>query len=83
MGIDLLRLSEEEMRQARFADIALIPQGAMNSLNPMMKIGEQLRDTIRRPASGDSKVAVDSAHPRGAGIGGSATRRDGQPIRTS
>jgi len=47
----LLRLSEEEMRLARFADISLIPQGAMNSLNPMMKVGEQLRDTV--PAPGD------------------------------
>jgi peptide/nickel transport system ATP-binding protein len=46
-GVDLLKLSEEEMRQARFAKISLIPQGAMNSLNPMMKVGEQLRDTIR------------------------------------
>jgi peptide/nickel transport system ATP-binding protein len=56
-GVDLLRLSEEEMRLARFADIALIPQGAMNSLNPMMKVGEQLRDTVRahrkRDASGN------------------------------
>src|SRR5262245_9923081 len=46
-GKELLALSEEEMRRTRFADIALIPQGAMNSLNPMMKVGEQLRDTIR------------------------------------
>jgi peptide/nickel transport system ATP-binding protein len=46
-GVDLLKLSEDGMRQARFAQIALIPQGAMNSLNPMMKVGEQLRDTIR------------------------------------
>ncbi len=51
-GVDLLRLSEEEMRQTRFAKIALIPQGAMNSLNPMMKVGEQLRDTIRAHRSG-------------------------------
>jgi peptide/nickel transport system ATP-binding protein len=43
----LLQLTEEQMRLTRSADIALIPQGAMNSLNPMMKIGEQLRDTIR------------------------------------
>jgi peptide/nickel transport system ATP-binding protein len=42
-----LTLSEEEMRQTRFAKISLIPQGAMNSLNPMMRVGEQLRDTIR------------------------------------
>jgi oligopeptide/dipeptide ABC transporter ATP-binding protein len=53
-GVDLLRLSEEEMRLARFADIALIPQGAMNSLNPMMKVGEQLRDTIRAHTKGSN-----------------------------
>jgi oligopeptide/dipeptide ABC transporter ATP-binding protein len=53
-GVDLLRLSEEEMRMARFADIALIPQGAMNSLNPMMKVGEQLRDTIRPHRKGSN-----------------------------
>ncbi|MCB0107974.1 MAG: ABC transporter ATP-binding protein, partial [Caldilineaceae bacterium] len=46
-GKDLLQLSEEQMRRARFADIALIPQGAMTSLNPVMKVGEQLRDTMR------------------------------------
>lgn len=45
-GVDLLSLSEEGMRRARLADIALIPQGAMNSLNPMLKVGEQLRDAV-------------------------------------
>src|SRR5438270_1127213 len=60
-GTDLLRLSEEDMRLARFADIALIPQGAMNSLNPMMKIGEQLRDTIRAHRKGmESGISVDA-----------------------
>jgi peptide/nickel transport system ATP-binding protein len=59
-GVDLLRLSEQEMRQARFADISLIPQGAMNSLNPMMKIGEQLRDTIRaHRAAVSSSITID------------------------
>ncbi len=45
-GVDLLTLSEAEMRAARFARIALIPQGAMNSLNPVMRIKHQLMDTI-------------------------------------
>jgi peptide/nickel transport system ATP-binding protein len=45
--IDLLQLSETEMRQARFAQISLIPQGAMNSLNPVMRIKSQMMDTIR------------------------------------
>jgi peptide/nickel transport system ATP-binding protein len=60
-GVDLMQLSEEQMRLARFADISLIPQGAMNSLNPMMKIGEQLRDTIRAHRNGNSSSAtIDS-----------------------
>jgi len=60
-GVDLLRLSEEEMRQARFAKISLIPQGAMNSLNPMMKVGEQLRDTIRaHQGGGNSRANINS-----------------------
>jgi oligopeptide/dipeptide ABC transporter ATP-binding protein len=60
-GVDLLRLSEEEMRLARFASISLVPQGAMNSLNPMMKVGEQLRDTIRAHRQGvRSGVAIDA-----------------------
>ena len=45
-GVDLLSLSDEEMRKARFAQISLIPQGAMNSLNPVMRIKEQIVDTI-------------------------------------
>jgi peptide/nickel transport system ATP-binding protein len=59
-GKELLGLSEEEMRRTRFADIALIPQGAMNSLNPMMKVGEQLRDTIRAHRFTDSRSAIDT-----------------------
>ncbi len=59
-GKDLLCLSEEEMRQTRFADIALIPQGAMNSLNPVMKVGEQLRDTIRAHMITESRSTLDT-----------------------
>jgi peptide/nickel transport system ATP-binding protein len=59
-GKDLLRLSEEEMRRTRFADIALIPQGAMNSLNPVMKVGEQLRDTIRAHMTSESRSTLDA-----------------------
>lgn len=45
-GLDLLRLSEEELRRVRWRRVALIPQGAMNSLNPVMKVQEQIRDVI-------------------------------------
>jgi peptide/nickel transport system ATP-binding protein len=43
-GRDLLSLSEAEMRQVRLADIAMVAQGAMNSLNPVMRIEDQIKD---------------------------------------
>jgi peptide/nickel transport system ATP-binding protein len=42
--LQLDALSDEAMREIRLAEIALIPQGAMNSLNPVMRIREQLLD---------------------------------------
>ena len=46
-GVDLVKLSEQEMLKARLSKIAYIPQGAMNSLNPVMRIGAQMLDAIR------------------------------------
>ena len=46
-GVDLLGLTEEEMRRVRLADIALVAQGAMNSLNPVLRVKEQIRDGLR------------------------------------
>ena len=43
-GTDLVSLSEERMRQTRLRKLAMIPQGAMNSLNPVMRIDKQLID---------------------------------------
>jgi peptide/nickel transport system ATP-binding protein len=45
-GIDLLKISEEQIRAWRLAHIALVPQGAMDSLNPVMKIKDQIADGI-------------------------------------
>lgn len=44
--VDLLRLNTQDMRNHRLRDIALIPQGAMNSLNPVMRTGDQIIDGI-------------------------------------
>jgi len=43
---DLMTLGEEGFRQMRWTELALIPQGAMNSLNPTMKIHAQIADAI-------------------------------------
>ena len=44
-GRNILEMNSEELRQTRWRKIALVPQGAMNSLNPTMRIGDQIADT--------------------------------------
>ena len=45
-GTDILALTEEEMRRTRLNRVAYIPQGAMNSLNPVMRVEPQMWDAI-------------------------------------
>jgi len=46
-GINLLQVSDEQMRRLRLAAIALVAQGAMNSLNPVVRVREQIIDAMR------------------------------------
>ena len=45
-GVDLLRLSEQEMRKYRWSRMAIVFQGAMNALNPVRKVGDQIAEPI-------------------------------------
>jgi len=45
-GIELLSLPEEEFRRLRWKELSYVPQGSMNSLNPVIKIEEQMIDGI-------------------------------------
>lgn len=45
-GRDMVTMGEGELRQTRWRDISLIPQGSMNSLNPVMRVRQQLADAI-------------------------------------
>jgi oligopeptide/dipeptide ABC transporter ATP-binding protein len=44
--VDLMTLSEKEMRAYRWRELAIVFQGAMNALNPVMRVGEQIREAI-------------------------------------
>jgi peptide/nickel transport system ATP-binding protein len=61
-GTDLLALSEEQMRQRRLAVIAMVAQGAMNSLNPVIRVREQIADALRdhgeRPSAAELKTRI-------------------------
>lgn len=46
-GKDLIHIPEEEMRKLRWRAISMIFQAAMNSLNPVYRVGEQIIEAIQ------------------------------------
>ena len=67
-GVDLLQLSEAEMRRYRWSKIALIFQGAMNALNPVRKISDQIAEAVTLHSQMDRR-AVAPARRRTDGDG--------------
>lgn len=45
--VDVLKLSQAELRQFRWHDCAMVFQGAQNAFNPVLKISDQFMDTAR------------------------------------
>ena len=44
-GSDVMQLDDEEFRQnIRWASISMVPQAAMNSLNPVIRVGDQVAE---------------------------------------
>jgi peptide/nickel transport system permease protein len=46
-GKDITALSEEGMNDVRWKDISIVFQGAMNALNPVRTVGDQIAEAIR------------------------------------
>jgi oligopeptide/dipeptide ABC transporter ATP-binding protein len=46
-GEDLMTLDTREMRAVRWARLAIVFQGAMNSLNPVRRVGDQVAEAVR------------------------------------
>jgi len=45
-GTDILRMSDREIRDMRWKEIALVPQGAQNSFTPVMKIKSHISEVL-------------------------------------
>jgi peptide/nickel transport system ATP-binding protein len=45
-GIDLVPKTEDQLRRYRWREISIVFQGAMNALNPVRRIGEQIGEPI-------------------------------------
>ena len=59
-GRDILKMDDKELRETRLRDIALIPQGAMSSLNPVMRLEDQMIDAIVAHVPRMSRAALDA-----------------------
>ena len=70
-GRDLLSLSTEEMRRIRGDRIAMIFQDPMTSLNPFMRISDQLMEVTRLHRGYSKQQAYDHAvRSPGSGVRG-------------
>ncbi len=60
-GRDLLKLTPEEMRAVRGAEIAMVFQDPMTSLNPVLTIGTQITEALKLHLGMSDKEANDRA----------------------
>jgi peptide/nickel transport system ATP-binding protein len=61
-GVNLMELDEETFsREVRWAKITYVPQAALNSLNPVIKIGDQMIEPLLLRRKMDKKEALEKA----------------------
>ena len=85
-GIDLVPKSENALRRYRWREITIVFQGAMNALNPVRRVSEQIAEPLERTAGrlaegrpeAGRRAARAGRHParRGAGLPARAVGRD-------
>ncbi len=56
--VDIATLDPEEMRNFRWTQIAMVFQGAMNALNPILRVSDQITEAMLRH---DSELTKDEA----------------------
>jgi peptide/nickel transport system ATP-binding protein len=79
-GTDLVPLSENEMRKVRWKGIAIVFQGAMNAMNPVFKVGEQIVEAIRtHEPDADNKEAWERSRKLFELVGIDPERVDNYP----
>jgi oligopeptide/dipeptide ABC transporter ATP-binding protein len=62
--VDIMKLRPDELRRLRWREIAIVFQSAMNALNPVLNVRDQLLDAIHAHL----KMPRDEAHERAASL---------------
>ena len=58
-GKDITQLNEEELQSLRWTGISIIFQGAMNALNPVRTVGDQIKEAILKHLPDYSPATLD------------------------
>lgn len=83
-GIDIIRATEGDMRLIRSNIVSMIFQDPMSSLNPLLKIGDQILEVLHLHKNKESKADLDSEVDRILELSGiPPTRKDEYPHQFS
>jgi peptide/nickel transport system ATP-binding protein len=83
-GKDIMLLNEEEFRQdIRWASISLVPQAAMNALNPVLKVGDQVAEPAMVHLGASKAEALEMARKMFRHVGVSVDFLDRYPFELS
>jgi peptide/nickel transport system ATP-binding protein len=75
-GRDILAMDDDELRAMRWREISMVFQSAMDALNPVISVGEQIMDTLLAHGAGpmeshvspaEDVITEDTLRPHGAG----------------
>ncbi len=61
--IDLLSVGERRLRSVRWSHLSYLPQGSMNSLNPVMKVKDQFLDVMQLHMTGVDQKEIEARIP--------------------
>lgn len=76
-GRDLLALEERALRDLRWKGVAIVFQGAMDALNPVLTVGEQVADALRAHGVTGRREAWERAGDLLSRVGIGADHRSG------
>jgi len=61
-GVELMQMSDERFRQqVRWVQMSLVPQAAMNALNPVVRVGDQVAEPIMVHTGVKKNKAIEQA----------------------
>jgi oligopeptide/dipeptide ABC transporter ATP-binding protein len=62
LGCDVFQMSARELRQYRWAKVSMVFQAAMNALDPVYRVGDQLMEVYRTHTASSRKDAWNRIH---------------------